>query len=61
MQALIAQDVIGDFRAPNIMRFGFTPLYLDEADVVRAVDVLADVLDNRLWDRPEFMKDSRVT
>jgi kynureninase len=61
MQALIARDVIGDFRAPNIMRFGFTPLYLDEADVRRAVDILAEVLDNRLWDKPEFMKASRVT
>jgi kynureninase len=61
MQALIARDVIGDFRAPNIMRFGFAPLYLDEADVRRAVDILAEVLDNRLWDKPEFMKASRVT
>ena len=61
IQALIARDVIGDFRAPNIMRFGFTPLYLDEADVRRAVDILADVLDNRLWDKPEYLKASRVT
>lgn len=61
VQALIARDVIGDFRAPNIMRFGFTPLYLDESDVRRAVDILADVLDNRLWDKPEFLKASRVT
>ncbi|MFT5626713.1 MAG: kynureninase, partial [Lentimonas sp.] len=61
MQAVIAQDVIGDFRAPNIMRFGFTPLYVDEGDVVRAVDVLADVLDNRLWDNPAFQATGRVT
>ncbi len=61
MQALIAQHVIGDFRAPDIMRFGFTPLYLDEADIHRAVDVLADVLDNRLWDDPRFLTPSRVT
>lgn len=61
MQALIARDVIGDFRAPNIMRFGFTPLYLDEDDVSQAVDVLADILDNRLWDDPTFKKTSRVT
>ncbi len=61
MQALIAQDVIGDFRAPNIMRFGFTPLYLDASDVRRAVDVLSDVLDNRLWDQPRFLAKGRVT
>jgi len=61
MQALIAQDVIGDFRAPDIMRFGFTPLYVDGADVTRAVDVIADVLDNRMWDDPKFQKTGRVT
>ena len=61
MQALIARDVIGDFRAPDIMRFGFTPLYLDDGDVRRAVDVLADVLDNRLWDDPAYHAKSRVT
>jgi kynureninase len=61
MQAVIAQGVIGDFRAPNIMRFGFTPLYIDESDVMRAVDVIADVMDNRLWDDPQFKQTSRVT
>lgn len=61
MQALIAHDVIGDFRAPNVMRFGFTPLYLDETDVRRAADILADILDNRLWDKPEYKKAGRVT
>ena len=61
MQALIARDVIGDFRAPDLIRFGFTPLYVDEGDVVAAVDVLADILDNRLWDRPEYKARSRVT
>lgn len=61
MQALIACDVIGDFRAPDIMRFGFTPLYIDESDVLGAVDILADILDNRRWDRPEYHQKSRVT
>ncbi|MGB1235426.1 MAG: kynureninase [Planktomarina sp.] len=61
MQALIARDVIGDFRAPNIIRFGFTPLYIDETEVRSAVDVLADILDNRLWDRPEFHQKGQVT
>ena len=61
MQALIARDVIGDFRAPDVMRFGFTPLYIDAADVRRAVEILAEVIDQRLWDRPEYRKAGRVT
>lgn len=61
VQALIARDVIGDFRAPNVMHFGFTPIYLDETDVCRTVDILAEVLDNRLWDTPEFQSSNRVT
>jgi kynureninase len=61
MQALIARGVIGDFRAPDVMRFGFTPLYIDEGDVVAAVGILADILDNRLWDHPDCKTTSRVT
>ncbi|KIC49232.1 kynureninase [Tateyamaria sp. ANG-S1] len=61
MQALIARGVVGDFRAPNIMRFGFTPLYIDDDDVVAAVDVLEDVLKNRRWDTPEYKRKARVT
>lgn len=61
IQALIARDVIGDFRAPDMTRFGFTPLYLDEADVDRAVDVLADIMATDAWDRPEFKKRRAVT
>jgi kynureninase len=61
MQALIARNVIGDFRAPDIMRFGFTPLFIDEDDVRGAVDVLADVLDRRLWDDPAYRARGRVT
>ncbi|MEJ6399529.1 kynureninase [Yoonia sp. 208BN28-4] len=61
MQALIARDVIGDFRAPDIMRFGFTPLYIDEDDVRGAVDILAEILDTRAWDKPEFHAKGRVT
>ncbi|WP_171209780.1 MULTISPECIES: kynureninase [unclassified Ruegeria] len=61
MQALIARGVIGDFRAPDVMRFGFTPLYIDETDVERAVDILADIIGNRLWDRPEYKIRQRVT
>jgi kynureninase len=61
MQALIDRGVIGDFRAPDVMRFGFTPLYLDEGDVTAAVDVLAEVLDGRLWDKPEYLAPKGVT
>lgn len=61
MQALISRGVVGDFRAPDIMRFGFTPLYLDETDIRDAVEILADIMTNRLWDRPEFKEKSRVT
>lgn len=61
MQALIANDVIGDFRAPDIMRFGITPLYIDENDIEHAVQVLSEILDNQLWDNPEYLRAGRVT
>ena len=61
MQALIARKVVGDFRAPNMMRFGFTPLFIDEGDVARAVDVIADVMTNALWDDPVYKQVARVT
>jgi kynureninase len=61
MQALIARDVIGDFRAPDIMRFGFTPLYVGAEDVIRAAEVLEEVIKDRLWDRPEYLARQRVT
>lgn len=61
MQALIDRRVIGDFRAPDIMRFGFTPLYLDKADILRAVDVIEDVMNKKLWDKPQYHKKNLVT
>jgi kynureninase len=61
MQALIARKVIGDFRAPDILRFGFTPLYIGEADVDGAVKIIAEVMDGRLWDREEYKRRARVT
>ncbi|MDN5788639.1 kynureninase [Pseudorhodobacter sp.] len=61
MQALIANGVIGDFRAPDILRFGFTPLYINENDVDMAVAILADIMTQSLWDRPEYKTRSRVT
>ena len=61
MQAIIARGVIGDFRAPDIMRFGFTPLYIDESDVIEAAKIIEDVINNALWDLPEYKTKSRVT
>ena len=61
IQALIGRGVIGDFRAPDIMRFGIAPLYIGEADIRRAAATLADIMKNRLWDRPEFRTRAPVT
>lgn len=61
MQALIAEGVIGDFRAPDLMRFGFAPLYLRFADVAEAARRLADILRHRRWDRPEHHARAAVT
>jgi len=61
MQALIGEGVIGDFRAPDIIRFGFTPLYVSERDVVGAAVILERVMRERLWDRPEHRLRAKVT
>ena len=61
MQALIDRGVIGDFRAPDIMRFGFTPLYIDEADVLAAAETLETVIAQELWRDPKYQTRSRVT
>lgn len=61
MQALIARGVIGDFRAPDIIRFGFTPLFVGLDDVSAAVDTLADIMATDAWDRPEYKTKGRVT
>lgn len=61
MQALIARGVIGDFRAPDAIRFGFTPLYIGERDVLKAVSILEDIMTNRLWDATEYKQRALVT
>jgi kynureninase len=61
MQALIARGVIGDFRAPDILRFGFTPLYTRYADVWHAVEQLVQVLESGEWREPRFHQRSAVT
>jgi kynureninase len=61
MQALIARGVIGDFRAPDTIRFGLTPLYLGAPDIQSAVTILADIMESRAWDRPEYRRKALVT
>jgi kynureninase len=61
IQALIADGIIGDFRAPDIMRFGITPLYLEEDDIDRAVAGLARVIRDRLYEQPEYRIRAAVT
>jgi kynureninase len=61
MQALIARGLIGDFRAPDLLRFGFTPLYVRYVDVWDAVEILFDVLSSGAWERPEFQIRAEVT
>lgn len=61
MQALIARGVIGDYREPNLLRFGITPLYLGFVDVWDAVEILKDILDAGSWDQPAFHQRTAVT
>jgi kynureninase len=61
MQALIERGVIGDFREPDYMRFGFAPLYLRYADVDAAVSILHDILANEIWRAPRFAARATVT
>jgi kynureninase len=60
-RALVARGVIGDFRAPDMLRLGFAPLYVGFADVWRAVDAVAEVVASGAWDRPEFHAKAAVT
>lgn len=61
MQALIAAGVVGDFRAPDVLRFGFAPLYNDLDDVSQAVATLARILRDGSWDSAEFRRKAAVT
>lgn len=61
MQACIERGVIGDFRAPDVMRFGFTPLFVDSQDVERASEILAEIMSKDLWNDPKFQKRNKVT
>ena len=74
VQALIARNVVGDFRAgdppgqadgvvpmPDILRFGFTPLYLGFEDVWNAVEQLRQVLESGEWQEARFHRQNAVT
>ncbi len=61
VQALIARGVIGDFRDPDIMRFGLTPLYLGYEDVWRAVEILDEVMKSEAWRHTPPRAAGRVT
>ena len=61
MQALIARGVVGDYREPDLVRFGFTPLYTGYEEIVRAASIIADVMAKRGWEDARFQARSRVT
>ena len=61
VQALKERDVIGDFRTPDILRFGLTPLYLRYADIAEAVERLREICLSRAWDKPEYRTRAAVT
>lgn len=61
IQALIARGVIGDYREPRIMRFGFTPLYTSFTEVWDAVQVLGEILDEKTWSQGQFQVRQSVT
>jgi kynureninase len=61
MQALIARSVIGDFRAPDVARFGFSPLTTRFIDVFAAAATIDEVMTTRAWDTPEFKSRKAVT
>jgi kynureninase len=61
VQAMMARGIVGDFRAPDIARFGFSPLFLSYVEVWGAAQALAGILANRAWDRPEFQVRAAVT
>jgi kynureninase len=60
-QALIAQGIIGDFRAPNVLRFGLTPLYMSYLDIWNIIQAIVDVMTYEKWNNVEFKTVQAVT
>lgn len=61
IQALIERNIVGDFRAPDHLRFGFTPLYLKYVDLWDTVEALVDIMTNELWNQPQFLAQNAIT
>ena len=61
IQALIERGVIGDFRAPDLMRFGFAPLFNSFVDVWKTAEILRDVLQSGVWNAPQYLERRAVT
>ena len=61
IQALIDKNIIGDFRAPNIMRFGISPLYNNENDVLQTVEALEEIIRDKSWNQKKFLLKKPVT
>lgn len=61
MQAVIERGAVGDFRAPDILRFGFAGLYVTYADIWDAIAILRAVMDNQIWDAPKYKAVKAVT
>ena len=58
---LLKKKLIGDFRAPNLIRFGFSPLYLDENDILKAIKIIDQVSKNELWKNYKNINRKTVT
>jgi kynureninase len=61
VQAMAAKGIMADFRAPDTVRLGLSPLFLSHEDVARAMAHLGEILQSRSWDRPEYHARARVT
>jgi len=61
MQNLIARNIVGDFRAPDILRFGFAPLYVRYEDIWHTVQILADIMATGSWQAAEYNQRQAVT